>query len=161
MLNARNHALGIILTGLFLLMMSVAFPDVTHAQQDDRSPWRAELCIFSQDCEQPGSVTAPANRNLVIDVFSGECSIENGGIFRSMHAMLGVENPQSLHQFLPEQQLIGSTHTIHMWNKQTHLVVPANQTFQIRVTQVSQLPGEPQHEFAYCRLLLSGYTVKP
>ena len=157
MVNARNKALRIILTGIFVLAMSAAFPDAAHAQQDDQNPWRAELCIISEFCESPGSVTAPANRHIVIDVFSGECSLQNGGVFRSMHALLDDEN---LHQFLPEQQIVGTSHTIYIWNKQTHMVVPADGTFQVRVSKVSAPPGSPQFEFAYCRFYLSGYTVK-
>jgi hypothetical protein len=75
-----------------------------------------------------------------------------------MHAVLNDEN---LHQFVPEQQIVGSSHTIHIWNKQTRLVVPANGTFRISVTRVADPPGSEQHEFAYCRFYLSGYTVKP
>jgi hypothetical protein len=137
-------------------MMSVA-GDVMAQSNADKNPWRAELCIIGDFCEQPGSVTAPADRSIVIDVFSGECSLENGGVFRSMHALLNDEN---LHQFLPEQQIVGSSHTIHIWNKQTRLVVPPNGTLRIRVSQVSTPPGVPEFEFAYCRLYLSGYTVK-
>jgi len=162
MLNAREKALGIMLTGIVVLTTSVAGPRDAYAQgqgQDspDRNPWRAELCIIADTCEKPGSVTAPADRNIVVDVFSGECSIENGGVFRSMNAVL---NEEDLHQFVPEQQIVGSSHTIHIWNKQTRLVVPANGTLRIRVTRVSAPPGSPQFDFAYCHFYLSGYTVK-
>lgn len=98
-------------------------------------------------------MTAPANRNVVVDVFSGECSIANGGVFRQMRAVL---NDTTLHLFNPERAIEGSSHTIYLWNKQTRLVIPANGTFKIDVFTVSNLS-----DIAYCRFFLTGYTVKP
>ena len=168
MLNTRNNVLGTALSGLLVLTMFVADSRNVIAQgqgqgqsspqaDPDRNPWRAELCIVGDFCEAPASLTAPADRNIVIDTFSGECSLKNGGVFRGMHAVL---DDAILHQFLPERSVVGSSHTIYDWNKQTRMVVPANASFRVRAFAVSNPPPTPD-DLTYCNFYLSGYTVKP
>jgi len=157
MKNTRSDARAIVATGIFLLTVAVAGPREAIAQSTgdspDKNPWRAELCIIGDCGSIPASLTAPANRTIVVDVFSGECSIGNGGVFRQMRAML---NDAPVHQFVPERAIEGSSHTIYDWNKQTRLVIPANGSFRIEVSTVYLLP-----DLAYCRFYLTGYTVKP
>ena len=161
MQNTPRKALGTLATAIFVLTAPLAGPREAIAQQGqnadnpDRNPWRAELCIVGDFCPDlaPASLTAPADRNIVVDTFSGECSIENGGVFRQMRAEL---NGTTMHQFLPERSIVGTSHTIYDWNKQTRLVIPASGAFRIAVATVSNLP-----DVAYCRFYLSGYTVRP
>lgn len=121
---------------------------VTDADRLDRTPFRAELCIVGDFCTEPSSITAPADQSIVIDVFSGECSIENAGSFRQMLARL---NDTTLHVFIPERAIVGSSHTIYQWNEQTQLRIGPNETFRISVFAVGG-------QIAYCRLFFTGYT---
>ena len=174
MLNTRNKALGTVLSGLIVATMFMADSRDVIAQGNgngngngqgqaspqadpDRNPWRAELCIVADYCEAPASVTAPADRSIVIDTFSGECSLKNGGVFRSMFARL---DDNILHQFLPERAIVGTSHTIYDWNKQTRMVIPANGVFRISAFAVSHPPPTPD-DLTYCQFYVSGYTVKP
>lgn len=156
MQNRRTSAMAIVATGVLLLTVSLAGPRDAIAQNTDspdRNPWRAELCTYG-DCEGiPASLTAPVNRNIVIDTFSGECSVPNAGVFRGMRSVL---NDSILHLFIPDRTFVGITHTIHDWNKQTRMVIPANGTFRIDAFAVSGAP-----DITYCRFYLTGYTLKP
>ena len=122
---------------------------VSDADHPDRNAFRGQLCIECTDA--PTSLTAPPDRNIVIDLFSGECSIENAGDFRSMRAFL---NDIPFHQFIPERASVGTSHTIYQWNKQTRLVIPADETFRVSVSAVGG-------ELAFCRMFVTGYTVTP
>ena len=128
---------------------------VTDADHPDRNAFAVELCATGTASCDSGSVaaslTAPADKTLVIDVFSGECSIENAGRFRSMRAF---SNDVQFHQFVPERALVGSSHTIYDWNTQTRMVIPANGTFRVSVAAVGG-------ELAYCRFFVSGYSIAP
>jgi hypothetical protein len=121
---------------------------VTDADRPERTPFRAELCILADYCTQPSSITASADQSIVIDVFSGECSVENAGSFRQMLARL---NDTTLHLFIPERAIVGSSHTIYQWNEQTQLRISPNETLEITAAAVGG-------ELAYCRLFFTGYT---
>jgi hypothetical protein len=156
MQSRRNNAMSIVAAGIFGLVVSLAAPPDAIAQtgdSPDRNPWRAELCTYG-DCEGiPASLTAPANRSIVIDTFSGECSVPNAGVFRGMRSVL---NDTILHLFIPDRTMVGFSHTIHDWNKQTRMVIPANGTFRIDAFAISGAP-----DITYCRFYLTGYTLKP
>ena len=156
MQKRRSNALGVVTTGLLAGTMTIAAPRAAVAQANhipEKNPWSTELCIVGICEDVPGTFTAPANRLVVVDGFSGECSIPNAGVFRGMRAVL---NDKVLHLFIPERALVGLTHTIYDWNKQTRMVIPPNGTLKIDVFAVSGLP-----DITYCRFYLTGYTVKP
>jgi hypothetical protein len=130
------------------------------ADNPDRHPLSEELCQAGSPgtCESgPTSMTAPPDRDIVIDTFSGECSIANAGIFRSLRAHIdpGTGLFEEVHQFHPQYATPpGSSHTIYTFHFQTRLHVPASG----KLAFLALAPGD---SLAYCRYFVSGYTVIP
>jgi len=140
--------------------------NVRDVDNPDRSSFRARLCQAGTSltiCDGPPATprefTAPADKHVVIDVFSGECSAVNGASFRSLRATLLTDTSgfSALHDFYPQNALVGTSHTIYTWHFQTRLHVPAGAT--IRMTGNS-LPFDGP-SLAYCLFNVSGYMVSP
>lgn len=130
------------------------------ADNPDRNAFSSRLCQLGESgtCNYgPTSISAPSDRDLVIDTFSGECSIANAGVFRSLHAYVdpGTGTLEERHFFHPTYATPpGSSHTIHTFNFQTRIQVPANG----RLVFFAVSPGD---YLAYCHYFVSGYTVIP
>jgi hypothetical protein len=132
------------------------------ADNPDRHPFSAELCQHGEGttCDLPGSIAAPPDRDIVIDTFSGECSIANEGSFRSLNAYIdpGTGLFERNHYFPPQYATPpGASHTIHQFHFQTRLHVPANGKLAFNATS----PAPNGSYLAYCRYYVSGYTVIP
>lgn len=133
------------------------------ADNPDRHPFSSALCqevTSSSTCEAPTSITAPPDRDIVIDTFSGECSIANEGFFRSLNAAIdpGTGSFQRTHYFYPQHASPpGSSHTIYRFHFQTRLHVPANG----RLAFAGFSPAPNGTYVAYCLYFVSGYSVIP
>lgn len=125
---------------------------VKDADHPDRNPFRVRLCAFGANCGGfPSSFTAPPDKNVIIDVISGECLVENGVVLRPLTVSV---NGTILHLFAPNDYVAAfPTHTRYQWNKQTRLHVPANGNFLFE--------GLGSAGPASCDAFLSGYTVSP
>ncbi len=134
------------------------------ADNPDRKPFSSELCqagAATTACDQkPTSVTAPPDRDLVIDTFSGECSLANEGVFRSLNAFIdpGTGSFEQTHFFYPQYATPpGSSNTIYRFHFQTRLHVPASG----RLTFNAFSPVLNGTYVAFCYYFVSGYEVIP
>lgn len=132
------------------------------ADNPDRHFFSATLCQNGTvtSCEAPSSFAAPPDRDVVIDTFSGECSIANEGSFRSLNAFVdpGTGIFEQTHYYYPQYSTPpGGTHTIYRFHFQTNLHVPANGKLALNAFA----PTFNGTYLAYCRFFVSGYTVIP
>jgi hypothetical protein len=130
---------------------------VRDEDNPDRHPYSAELCLegtattVCDGLNESPTFTTPADKSVVIDLLSGECSATNDAHFRSLSASI---NGAEIHSLFP--QYVGdpgSSHTIYTWHLQTRLRIPANATFRLSAFYL------PNGSMAYCKFHLSGYTV--
>lgn len=134
------------------------------ADNPDRNPFSSQLCqegTSTTGCdEMPTSISAPPDRDIVIDTFSGECSIANEGNFRSLNAFIdpGTGLFEEAHHFYHQHATPpGASHTIYRFHFQTRLHVPANG----RLAFLAFSPVTNGTYVAYCRYFVSGYSVIP
>lgn len=132
------------------------------ADNPDRHPFSSPLCqegVSTTACDElPTSITAPADRAIVIDTFSGECSIANEGIFRGLDAFIdpGTGTFQQAHFFYPQYSTPpGASHTIYQFHFQTNLYVPPSGS--LRFSTFS--PAFNGTHLAFCYYFVSGHTV--
>lgn len=134
------------------------------AENPDRSPFSSRLCQRGEAttaCDEvPTSITAPPDRDIVIDTLSGECSIANDGYMRSLNASIdpGTGVFEQAHHFYPQYvSPPGSSHTGYRFHFQTRLHIPANG----RLVLSASAPAFNGTYLAFCYFFVNGYTVIP